>query len=306
MDSAIQVEHVAKSFGEVRALEDVSLDVPAGSIFGFLGPNGSGKTTTLRGLVGLMRFDAGTATMLGMDPWRDRVTLHARLGYLPSGAGMYPRMRGSELLDYAASLASGDGARSPRRAALLDALEFSKVDLRRPLRDYSKGMKQKLAIVQALQHDPELVLMDEPSEGLDPLMQHALYGLLRERAREGCTVLFSSHTLSEVEALCEHVAIIRRGRLVVAATLDELRADRPRVVRIAASDDQLARLGAGFDRVSTDHLGRAEFSVRMDPGAMLAELAAIELDDVVVEEPSLEAIFRSYYDGTSEPDGMEG
>ena len=315
---AIDVQHVAKSFGSTQALVDVSLAVEAGAIFGFLGPNGAGKTTTLRGLMGLTRFDSGRARMLGLDPWRDRVELHQRVGYLPGGMGMYARMTGRDLLDYTASLARRPGHRpgaaarptsgtptstSPMRRPALDALQLSERDLDRPVRDYSKGMRQKLAMTSAMQHDPELLLMDEPSEGLDPLVQHAVYELLRARAAAGRTILFSSHTLSEVEALCDRVAIIRVGRLVIEASLDELRAQRPRIVRVAVSDTAtLAHLDERFRRQPDDHATRAVFEVTAPPGEIVAALAPLPLTDVIIEEPSLEQIFRSYY---ATPTGTE-
>lgn len=297
---AIDVVHARKRFGRVEALADITLRVPAGSVFGFLGPNGAGKTTTLRGLVGLLRFDAGTARVLGKDPWSDRVEVHEHIGYLPGDMGMYPRMRGIDVLDYAASLTRGSGRSSPLRARVLDALQLSDRDLRRPVRDYSKGMRQKVAITQAMQHDPQLLMMDEPSEGLDPLVQHAVYELVRERAAAGRTVLFSSHTLSEVEALCDRVAIIRAGRLVVEGPLDELRTARPRVVRVSVSDPhQLEELDqARFVRQPNDHAGRAVFHVTSPPDELIAALGALSLQDVLVEEPSLEDIFRSYYEGS--------
>jgi ABC-2 type transport system ATP-binding protein len=296
--AAIEVRHVRKSFGAVHALRDVSLHVPEGSIFGFLGPNGAGKTTTMRGLMGLMRFDGGEATMLGRDPWHDRVDLHAHLGYLPSDMGIWPSMRGHDLLDYTARLTRGPGRRSPLRAHVLEALELGELDLRRPVHEYSRGMRQKVAITQALQHDPELLLMDEPSEGLDPLMQHRLYELLGERAAAGRTVLLSSHTLSEVEALCHEVAFIRQGALVAQSTLDALREHRPRVVRIAVEDEaQLDSLGPGFERQPDDHAGNAVFHVRLEPDEVVAALAKLRLRNVLVEEPALDDIFRSYYSG---------
>jgi ABC-2 type transport system ATP-binding protein len=293
---AIDVQHVAKSFGATEALVDVSLAVEPGAIFGFLGPNGAGKTTTLRALMGLIRFDAGEARMLGLDPWCNRVELHQHVGYLPGGMGMYAHMTGRDMLDYTASLATGAGARAPLRPIALEALELADRDLDRPVQDYSKGMRQKLAMTSAMQHDPELLLMDEPSEGLDPLVQHAVYELLRDRAAQGRTILFSSHTLSEVEALCDRVAIIRAGRLVIEASLDELRAQRPRVVRVAVADPAaLAGLDERFHRQPDDHAGRAVFEVTAPPREIVATLARLPLDDVIIEEPSLEQIFRSYY-----------
>ncbi|MBC7462610.1 MAG: ABC transporter ATP-binding protein [Thermoleophilia bacterium] len=298
---AIDVQHVAKRFGSTHALTDVSLQVRCGDIVGFLGSNGAGKTTALRGLMGLIRFDSGTARVLDLDPWHDRVALHTRIGYLPSGMGMYARMTGRELLDYTASLAHGSGAASPLRRTALDALEMSDTDLARPMEQYSKGMRQKVAMIQALQHDPELLMMDEPSEGLDPLVQHAVYELLRARAAAGRTILFSSHTLSEVEALCDRVVIVRSGVTVIDASLSELRAQRPRIVRLAVRDagDALDHLGPAYVRQLDDHAGRAVFEVTAAPDAIVAALAHLHVTDLLIEEPDLEHIFRSYYGVTA-------
>ncbi len=305
MTNAIEIRHVGKRFGDVRALRDVTMSVPRGTTFGFLGPNGAGKTTTLRGLMGLIRFDAGSSTVLGMDPWRERVPLHAKIGYLPSDMGMHPRMRGIDVLEHAADLTSGPDAASPLRATVLDALRLSDRDLRRPVRDYSKGMRQKVAITQALQHDPDLLLMDEPSEGLDPLVQHALYALLRDRAAAGRTVVFSSHTLSEVQALCEHVAFIRDGEIVAQGPLEELRQARSRVVRIVPRDPaQLDALGPGFVRVADDPAGNAVFHVAEEPDAIVAVLSRVQLHALLIEEPSLDDIFRSYYSGEAADGGL--
>ncbi|MCW2949864.1 MAG: type transport system ATP-binding protein [Thermoleophilia bacterium] len=298
--SAIYISHARKRLGEIDALRDVSFTVAEGSIFGFLGPNGAGKTTTLRALIGMIRLDGGEARVFSLDPWRDRVALHRRMGYLPAGADAYPRMRGTDALDHAAAL-SQSGA--PLRRLMLDALQLSDTDLDRPVSQYSKGMRQKLAIVQATQHDPDLLLLDEPSDGLDPLVQHALYDVLQERAAAGRTIVFSSHALAEVEALCDSVAIIRRGELVVQSTLDDLRGQRPRVVRLRVTDtSQLARLGPAFLPQPADHEGRSVFNVSGPADAIIAKLAGLHIDDVLIEEPSLDDVFRSYYrDDHGEP-----
>jgi ABC-2 type transport system ATP-binding protein len=200
------------------------------------------------------------------------------------------------MLDYLAIIATGSAAAPPLRRAVLEALQLSDTDLRRPVRDYSKGMRQKLAVAQALQHDPELIVMDEPSEGLDPLVQHALYDLLRGRAAAGKTIVFSSHTLSEVEELCDRVAIIRDGTTVVQATLEELQQARPRIVRIRSSASDIETvLGPEFHRDPNDHDGRHVYHTTASPNAIAHAIGKLDLDDLLVEEPSLEEIFRSYY-----------
>ncbi len=297
-DNAISVTSLSKSFGQTKALKDVSLTVPTGSIFGFLGPNGSGKTTTLRGLMGLIKFDTGTASMLRLDPWHDRVALHAKLGYLPSGMGMNNHIRGIDLLDQMAALTPAPGNISPLRAQLLAALELSQRDLNRAVGTYSKGMKQKLAIVCAMQHDPELLLMDEPSEGLDPLIQHEFYQILRERAKNGRTILFSSHTLSEVEELCQYVAFIRTGTLIMQSKLEDLRQRQVRTVKLSVKDNKdLEDLSPKFIHTGSDYAGNAIFKVTASANQIIRELSDLDLTNLLIEEPTLDDIFRQYYTG---------
>ena len=210
--SAITVDGLTKHYGRVHALEDVSLEVVPGEIFGFLGPNGAGKSTLIRLLLGYLHPTAGHASVLGLDIVRDSVAIR-RADRLPPGRHRarrrphrraLPRRPGRPL-----------GASPVRRAAICERLELTDRVLRRPIRDYSRGMRQKVGIVQALQHDPEVAILDEPSEGLDPLMQRAFYEVLEEVRAAGRTVFFSSHVLSEVERVCDRVAIVRAGRLVL-------------------------------------------------------------------------------------------
>ena len=174
----------------VRALDDLTIQVQEGEIFGFLGPNGAGKSTAIRLLLGFLRPTHGTASVLGLDMVRDSVAIRARVGYLPGGVSFWDGLTGLRLLD---ELAAMSGRPAVRRTELLDRLELSERTLRRPVRDYSRGMRQKIGIIQALQHDPELAVLDEPSEGLDPLMQRAFYEILDDLRQAGRTVFFSSH-----------------------------------------------------------------------------------------------------------------
>ena len=276
-----------KSYGDHVALRGVDLRVEPGEILGFLGPNGSGKTTTMRIALGLLRADAGTVRVLGADPWDDRAH-RRRIGYLPSSPRFYERMGGSRLLAHLEALG---GAPAVLRDELCERLALGAADLARPVGTYSRGMRQKLAIVQALQHDPELCVLDEPSEGLDPLMQEAFFAVLRDRQRAGRTILFSSHVLSEVDALCDRVSLIRDGAIIDTRTLAELRAGRPRIVRVRAAvplalpDCDLLESADGWQR----------FASRGDIGALLAALAAAPIDDVTIEDASLEDIFLGYY-----------
>jgi ABC-2 type transport system ATP-binding protein len=212
--------------GPVRALDDLTIVVRTGEIFGFLGPNGAGKSTAIRLLLGYLHPTAGAAHVLGLDVATAGAHLRGRIGYLPGGIALYAGLTGVQLLDYLAAFY----VRPPSlRADLVERLELSRRDLGRPIRDYSRGMRQKIGIVQALQHDPELAILDEPSEGLDPLMQRAFYAILDERKAAGRTVFFSSHVLSEVERVCDRVAIIRAGRLVALERVGALLARRWRL-----------------------------------------------------------------------------
>src|SRR5436190_20743237 len=215
--------------GEIRALENLSIAVHEGEIFGFLGPSGAGKSTTIRLLLGYLHPTTGSGSVFGLDIVRDSVEIRRRVGYLPGGIALYDSLSGERLLDYLGDLT---GRPPVRRAELLDRLELSARTLRRQVRDYSRGMRQKIGIVQALQHDPELAILDEPTEGLDPLMQRAFYAILDDLKAAGRTIFFSSHVLSEVERVCDRVAIVRAGRLVALEDVGTLLARRRRHVEL--------------------------------------------------------------------------
>ncbi len=278
----------------VRALDGVSLDVRQGEIFGFLGPNGAGKSTLIRLLLGFIHPTAGNAEVLGLDTGRDSVAIRGRVGYLPGGIALYDGLTGERHLDYLAELS---GREPVRRAAICDRLELTPRTLARPIRDYSRGMRQKIGIVQALQHDPELAILDEPSEGLDPLMQRAFYSILDDVRSDGRTVFFSSHVLSEVERVCDRVAIVRAGRLVALEDVGELVARRRRSVT--------ARLdGPGPDLVGVAGVSEVEVaggiltcSLAGDPGPFLEALRGIALTDLVIEPARLEDVFLELYAG---------
>jgi ABC-2 type transport system ATP-binding protein len=218
MTVAIEVTGLVKSFGRTHALDGLDLAVVPGEVHGFLGPNGAGKTTTLRVLLGLLRADAGTARLLGGDPWRDATALHRRIAYLPGDVTLWPNLSGGEVIDLLARLRGGlDGQ---RRDVLLKRFDL---DPTRKIRAYSKGNRQKVALIAALASGAELLLLDEPTSGLDPLMEAAFRETIEELRQGGTTVLLSSHILSEVEALCDRVTIIRAGRTVETGALADLR-----------------------------------------------------------------------------------
>ena len=217
-DVAIEATGVVKTFGSTRALDGLDLRVRTGEVHGFLGPNGSGKSTAIRILLGLMRADCGRARVLGGDPWRDAVTLHRRIAYVPGDVSLWPNLSGGEVIDLLGRLRGGLDVR--RRDELLERFEL---DPRKKGRAYSKGNRQKVAIVAALGSDVELLIMDEPTTGLDPLMEAVFQDCINAERDRGRTVLLSSHILSEVEALCDRVSIIRAGAVVETGTLTQLR-----------------------------------------------------------------------------------
>jgi len=291
MGVAVSCVGLTKSFGSTRALDGLDLEVAHGEIHGFLGPNGSGKTVTIRILLGLLRHDGGEASVLGADPWHDAVALHRRLAYVPGDANLWPNLTGGEILDVLGALHGGVDA--ARRARLVERFDL---DLRKKARTYSKGNRQKVALVAALAADVDLLVLDEPTSGLDPLLEAIFQEEILDTNAEGRTVLLSSHILDEVEKLCDRVTIIRRGRTVQRGSLDELRhLTRTTVsVRTQRPANGLAEvegvhdLRADGDRVTFDVDG-----VQLDPVVRhLAELGVLSL---ICQPPTLEELFLRHY-----------
>ncbi len=282
-----------RTAGSVHALEDLSIEVREGEIFGFLGPNGAGKTTAIRLLLGFLHPTAGRAHVLGLEATTQSVEIRRRVGYLPGGIALYDSLTGEELLDLLVRLYRRPAV---RRAELLDRLELSGTTMRRRVRDYSRGMRQKLGIIQALQHDPELAILDEPSEGLDPLMQRSFYGILDDLRAAGRTVFLSSHILSEVERVCDRVAIIRKGRLVELDDIGALLAQRKRNVemRLVGPPPDLT----GVSGVSAVVLGDGRLSCHLegDVGPFLAAIKTAAIVDLTIEPAHLEEAFLEFYE----------
>jgi ABC-2 type transport system ATP-binding protein len=291
---AILTQSLSKSYGRVRALQGVDLEVAPGEIFGFLGPNGAGKTTTIRCLLDLIRPDGGTLRVLGLDPQAEPVAVRARTGYLPGELRLDDNLRVAEVLRYFNSLRGGraDWAFVQRLAERLD------LDLGLPVKHLSKGNKQKVGVVQALMHRPELLLLDEPTAGLDPLVQQEVLRIVREARAEGATVFFSSHVLSEVEALAGRVGIIRHGRVVEVAETAALinRAVRRARVRFQQPVDPavLARL-PGVSVLGQDDGRGVLLQVTGEMDALIKALAAYPVSALETERPTLEEIFLAYY-----------
>jgi ABC-2 type transport system ATP-binding protein len=288
----ISTSRLTKRYGRVPALTDLTIEVQRGEIFGFLGPNGAGKSTMIRGLLGSLHATDGRASVRGLAVARDSVEIRRRCGYLPGGIALYDTLSGRDALDYLADL---QGAAPVRRAELAERLQMSDATLRRRVRDYSRGMRQKIGVIQALQHDPELAILDEPTEGLDPLMQHAFYAILDDLRREGRTIFFSSHVLPEVERVCDRVAIIRGGRLLALQHVSDLLAHRRRKVtlRWRGTAPDLAAVPGVADIERDGAMLRA--SLEGDVLPFIRAIASPSLEDVTIEPASLEEVFLDYY-----------
>jgi len=282
---------LVKHFGRTKVLNELNLSVAQGEVHGFLGPNGAGKTTTLRILLGLLRADAGTMRLLGGDPWLDAVDLHRRLAYVPGDVALWPTLTGGEVIDLLGRLRGG--LEPQRRASLIERFEL---DPTKKGRAYSKGNRQKVALVAALASDVELLLLDEPTSGLDPLMEEEFRHYINEVRGDGRTVLLSSHILSEVEALCDRVSIIRDGEVVESGTMAQLR----HLARTTVSADLttvpegLADLPGVHDVVVQGQRITASVEARgMAP--LMAAMSAGGVTAVTSAPPTLEELFLRYY-----------
>jgi ABC-2 type transport system ATP-binding protein len=289
--TAISVSGLVKTFGATRALDGLDLTVSTGEVHGFLGPNGSGKTTTIRVLLGLLRADAGEVRLLGGDPWHDAVELHRRLAYVPGDVTLWPKLSGGEVIDLFGRL-RGD-LDPARRDALLQRFEL---DPTKKARTYSKGNRQKVALVAALASDAELLILDEPTSGLDPLMEAVFQETIREVVADGRTVLLSSHILAEVEALCERVSIIRAGRTVQSGTLAEMRHLTRTSITAETSRPATGIEGlAGVHDVRTEG-SRVSFDVDTDQlDAVVRHLAEQGVRSLASHPPTLEELFLRHY-----------
>jgi len=297
-EDVIKAEGLTKVFnGNLLAVDHINFSVKHGEIFGFLGPNGAGKTTAIRILLDLLRPTSGKASIFGHDCQKDGLQARSFIGYLPGEMGIYRDLTGHEVLDFLAGL-NRHSVDKRHRGELQERLELPDGDLRRKLREYSTGMKRKLGLIQAFQSDPRLLILDEPTEGLDPLMQESFYKLLADLKQRGRTVFMSSHVLSEVERVCDRIAVLRMGELVLLSTLEGTRGLVPRRVRVFFTDDveQPPALPSNHE------------AVRMEPrvwnlkvegllGPLLKILATLPVKDIEVEEPRLEDVILKYYRG---------
>jgi ABC-2 type transport system ATP-binding protein len=292
MTHAISVSGLVKTFGRTRALDGMDLTVSTGEVHGFLGPNGAGKSTTIRILLGLLRADAGTAELLGGDPWGNAAELHRRLAYVPGDVTLWPTLSGGEVIDLLGRLRGGLDVK--RKASLLERFEL---DPTKKGRTYSKGNRQKVALVAALASDVELLILDEPTSGLDPLMEAAFRECIVDEKGSGRTVLLSSHILSEVEALCDRVSIIRNGRTVETGTLTELRhLTRTSIqAELAAEPTGLAELPGVHDLAVRDRTVKFEVDTA-DLDGMLKHLSTFGVRSLTSQPPTLEELFLRHYE----------
>jgi ABC-2 type transport system ATP-binding protein len=294
----ISIRGLTKRYGRLLAVDGISFEVRPGEVFGFLGLNGAGKTTTIRMLLDLLRPTAGGASIFGNDCQRDGLRARELVGYLPGETRIYDDMTGEQALRLFARLGGGR-AREPYRRHLLERLELTAADLRRQLRQYSSGMKRKLGIVLAFQDDPPLLILDEPTEGLDPLMQEVFYDLAGEVRRRGRTIFMSSHVLSEVERVCDRIAVLRKGTLALLAPVNEVRLLAPRRVRVVFERDETRTPPALPDRIQVLETGPRCWDLRIvgPLGPLLEALRESQVADLHVDEPRLEDVLIQYYRG---------
>lgn len=291
-EPVIALDGLTKRYGTHRGIEDLSFSVASGEIFGFIGPNGAGKSTTIRTLMGLLKPTGGRASIFGLDCSRCAAEIAKDVGYLPSENCCYNNLKVRELLQYTAELYGVDG-----RGRMAELAERLNLDLSRRIGDLSLGNKKKVGIVSALLPSPKLLILDEPTNGLDPLVQQTFNQILREEKERGTTIFLSSHVLSEVQKLCDRVAILREGRLIGLQSMKELRENGYKRISVSAKEaipgDFLAVPGVAD--LKQEHRS-ASFLFNGNAMTMMNRLCQLELEDILIEEPSLEEIFLHYYE----------
>ena len=290
--NAIEVRGLTKSFGSARALDGLDLTVAEGEVHGFLGPNGAGKSTTIRALLGLVRADGGTVRMLGGDPWADAVALHRQIAYVPGDVTLWPTLTGGETIDLLARMRGGIDEN--KRVELIERFGL---DPSKKARTYSKGNRQKVSLVSAFASRARLLLLDEPSSGLDPLMENVFQQCVAEARERGATVLLSSHILAETEALCQRVTIIRAGRTVETGTLESMRHLSRTSIKAEMIGDpgDLSRIKGVEDVSFSDHVLRAQVDGE-SLGEVIKVLGDAGVRSLVSQPPTLEDLFLRHYD----------
>ncbi len=292
METVLQTMNLTKFYGKSRGIENVSITVNKGDIFGFLGPNGAGKSTTIRMLLDFIRPTGGEATIFGMDCRRDSVAIRKRIGYIPGDFGLYGHMTGWKFLEYFGRVRGGYDASSARELA-------KRMDIRldRKMKTYSRGMRQKVAVIQAFMNNPDLIIMDEPTNGLDPLIQQNFMDLIREEAGRGTTIFMSSHVLSEVEKTCNRVAIIKEGGIVAEEQVEALKQKSGKVLEVKFARPLTKEI---FYLPGISNVTRVNGSYRMtvtgNMEELLKEISAYKLADINIHQMTLEDIFMHYYE----------
>ncbi|MED2971042.1 ABC transporter ATP-binding protein [Fictibacillus sp. B-59209] len=290
--NVIEIKNLTKRYGNARGIEDISFHVEEGEIFGFIGPNGAGKSTTLRTLLSIIYPTSGSAAIFGKDVIKYGPEIKKQIGYLPSEVFYYDKMKVKDLLNYSTSFYKKDCKKRIRELA-----EIMDLDLNKRIDDLSYGNRKKVGIVQGLLHEPKLIILDEPTGGLDPLMQQKFFDLLKEENKKGATILFSSHILSEVQKMCDRVAIIKEGKLITVEKISTLQENNHKKIRIETKQP----VDAGWFAVdgvtnieSDDH--KISFLYSGNINLIMKRLVEIELSNVWVDEPDLEEIFLHYYE----------
>lgn len=290
-NSIIEVNGLTKYYGKHKGIENVRFSVQEGEIYGFIGPNGAGKSTTIRTLLALIHPTGGSATVFGKDCIKDAADIAKEVGYLPSETFYYEQMTVKDLLDYSAALY---GKNCNARIQQLE--ERLQLDPKRKISELSLGNKKKVGIVQALLHSPRLLILDEPTSGLDPLMQQTFFEILKEENKNGVTILFSSHVLSEVQKLCDKVAIIKSGTIISQQKISELNKNGYKKVELTAKDAIPQGYFAGGETANyQQNANHASFLFKGEVNGMLEKIWRLQVSDVVIEEPTLEEIFLHYY-----------
>ena len=290
--NVIEIKNLTKNYGNSRGITDVSFNVEEGEIFGFIGPNGAGKSTTIRTLLSLIHPTSGSAKIFGKDSLKFAPEIAKEIGYLPSEVFYYDKMKVIDLLKYSASFYKKDCSKRIKELA-----EILDLDLNKKIDDLSFGTKKKVGIVQGLLHEPKLIILDEPTSGLDPLMQQKFFDLLKEENKKGTTILFSSHILSEVQKLCDRVAIIKEGKIITVEKISSLKEKNHKKIKVEAInsiDKNYFHIEGVSNLEIKDNI--ISFLFSGDINLIMKKLSSIELSNLWVDEPDLEEIFMHYYE----------
>lgn len=296
----IRTENLTKEFGAVRALDNLNLTIAPGEVHGFLGPNGAGKSTTIRVLLGLLRPTSGTVRLFGQDPWKDAVSLHRRLAYVPGDVELWPNLTGGEVIDMFLRLrgnSTGSGFNPAHRDELIERFDL---DPRKKTRTYSKGNRQKVALISALAADVDLLLLDEPTAGLDPLMEVVFQEVIAEAKQQGKSVLLSSHILAQVEALSDRLSIIRQGHIVESGSLSDLRHMTRTSIEVETESSAQSLAGLSFVHGLRQEAERTVFEVDgQHIGEVMSALAPLGIRSILAHPPTLEQLLMRHYGGES-------